>query len=93
MDYWHETQIEEEKIIVDSGGEKTVFLKTNHDPIKTYRVDSGAYLINASVPHRVRNLSDDLRIALSLRSKKFRYKNPNLYWEDLIDKFQDVILV
>jgi hypothetical protein len=92
MDYWDESQIEEEEIIVDTGGEKTVFLKTNLSPIKSYRTDSGAYLVNASVPHRVRNPSDETRIALSLRSKKFRYENPSLSWDSVIKIFDREIL-
>lgn len=93
MDYWNDDDSFERKIIVDSGGAPTLKMRTDRTPDKQYNMITGVYLINASIPHRVRNLSNEKRIALSLRSKKFRYKNPNLYWKDLIDKFQDVILV
>lgn len=93
MDYWIPEQISEERIVSDLGGGETVTLYTEEPPFKQYKTDTGVYLINASVPHRARNLSTDVRISLSLRSKKFRYENPNLSWKDIINKFQDVILV
>lgn len=93
MEYWTDDDSFERKIIVDIGGSPTLKMRTDRTPDKQYNMTTAVYLINASVPHRVRNLSDELRIAISLRSKKFRYENPKTSWQAIIDKFQDVISV
>jgi len=92
MEYWEDEKIKHQKIIYDSGGKTTVFLETDLEPSKSYTMTSGAYLVNASVPHRVTNLSSTCRIALSLRSKKFRYDNPGLKWKDIISIFESEIV-
>jgi hypothetical protein len=92
MDYWDSSQIEDENLVIDGGGQKTVKLKINQPPNKIYLTRTGAYLVNASAPHRIRNESDNLRIAVSLRSKKFRNENPNLQWSDIVNIFKDIIL-
>lgn len=91
MEYWQENTISQEKIIYDSGGKTTVFLDTVLPPCKSYVMSYGVYLVNASIPHRITNLSDNLRIAISLRSKKYRYENPNIAWNEIVDTFSDVI--
>lgn len=93
MEYWEDEKIKNQKIIYDSGGKTTVLLETDWASSRSYKMSSGVYLINASVPHKITNLSSNLRIAVSLRSKKFRYENPKTSWQAIIEKFQDVILV
>lgn len=88
MDYWLPGQINQEKIVTDIGGGQTVSLVTDEQPYRQYDTYTGVYLINASVPHRARNLSDKKRIAISLHSKKFRYQNPRATWQKIIDLFQ-----
>lgn len=92
MEYWEETDIVEKRIIKDVGGKETVLLEINSLPSKIYSMKEGVYLVNASKPHRVKNLSTDLRLALSLRSKKFRIENPLANWSDIIEMFKDDIL-
>lgn len=91
MQYWNEDMVNSKKIIYDSGGEKTVMLDSDLPPIKQYFMKTGVYLVNASIPHKVKNLSSDIRIALSLRSKKFRLENPNIKWNDILKIFNDFI--
>lgn len=91
MEFWEEDKIEHQDLILDSGGRTTMKLSTNLPSSKKYMMTAGAYLVNASVPHKITNLSDDRRIALSLRSKKFRQENPSVTWNKIIDMFRDVI--
>ena len=91
MKYWNENDIQEEKIIYDNGGKTTAKLITDSAPSKIYNLTSGAYLVNASVPHQVINFSSNIRIALSLRSKQFRYDNPLTTWPDVIELFKNEI--
>jgi hypothetical protein len=88
MEYWDEDKIIEEKIIYDSGGKTTVKIIADQASSKQYTMSTGVYLVNASVPHRITNLTDDHRIAISLRSKKFRYENPSVLWRDVVEIFK-----
>jgi hypothetical protein len=87
MEYWDEDKIIDQQIIYDSGGKTTVKITAEQNPSKQYTMSTGVYLVNASVPHRVTNLTEDLRIAISLRSKKFRYDNPKVTWEEVVKMF------
>lgn len=91
MEYWDEDKIIEEKIIYDSGGKTTVKITADQNPSKQYTMSTGVYLVNASVPHKVTNLTNERRIAISLRSKKFRYENPAATWDKIIETFSDII--
>lgn len=92
MEYWNKDKIIEEKIIYDSGGKTTVKITADQTPSKQYAISAGAYLVNASIPHRVINLTNERRIAISLRSKKFRYENPSVVWRDIVEMFSCEIL-
>ena len=92
MEYWNKDKIINEKIIYDSGGKTTVKITADQNPSKQYTMSTGVYLVNASVPHRVTNLTDERRIAISLRSKKFRYENPSVVWRDVVKMFKDEII-
>lgn len=92
MEYWDEDKITEERIIYDSGGKTTVKITADQTPSKQYTMSTGVYLVNASVPHRVTNLTDERRIAISLRSKKFRYENPSVVWRDVVKIFKSEII-
>jgi hypothetical protein len=91
MDYWNTSQIRKEEIIVDSGGEKTVILEINEPPIKSYLTENGVYLVNASAPHRVRNESGELRVAISLRSKTLRMSKIFTQWDEVVNDFETII--
>lgn len=91
MEYWTDHESFQRAVIVDSGGAPTLKMSTDKKADREYKMITGVYLINASVPHRVRNLSDEKRIAISLRSKKFRYQNPSATWQQIIDIFQSEI--
>ena len=92
MEYYDENNISNEKIIIDSGGKTTVLLSSDKSPDKIYNLENGAYLVNASVPHRAINLSDETRIVLSLRSMSFRKQNPSAEWRDIVEMFRNEIL-
>ena len=92
MEYYDENNISNEKIIIDSGGKTTVLLSSDKPPNKIYNLENGAYLVNASVPHRAVNLSDKTRIVLSLRSMSFRKENPSAEWREIVEIFSDEIL-
>ena len=92
MEYYDENNISNERIIIDSGGKTTVLLSSDKSPDKIYNLENGAYLVNASVPHRAINLSDETRIVLSLRSMSFRKQNPSAEWRDIVKMFRDEIL-
>lgn len=92
MEYWDKDKIINERIIYDSGRKTTVKITTDQHPSKKYTMSTGAYLVNASVPHRVTNLTDDFRIAVSLRSKKFRYENPSAVWRDVLELFKSELV-
>lgn len=92
MEFWEEEEIEKENVIIDGGGKTTIILSTSLNPSKSYKMTSGAYLINASKPHRIKNLTNDIRIAVSLRSQKFISKNYFFSWEEVVDMFKDVII-
>lgn len=87
MEYWGKNKILKENIIYDTGGKTTVKITTDQNSSKQYTMSTGVYLVNASVPHRVTNLTDERRIAISLRSMKFRYENPNVTWEEVVKIF------
>ena len=57
---------------------------TNVGPIKVYDMTEGAYLVNASVPHRASGFGN--RYAGSLRPK---IKKP---WLEVVDNFKDYII-
>lgn len=89
MEYWNKDKIIEEKIIYDSGGKTTVKITADQASSKQYAMSTGVYLVNASVPHRVTNFTDENRIAISLRSKKYRYENPSVVWRDVVSMFNN----
>lgn len=88
MEYWEDDLIDEQILINDIGGKTTMQLKTNKLPSKKYHMTSGAYLVNASIPHKITNLSNDTRMALSLRSTRFRKENPSREWRDIVEMFR-----
>jgi hypothetical protein len=92
MEYWDDDKIIDQKVINDLGGKTTVKITADQTPSKQYTLSTGVYLVNASAPHRVTNLTDERRIAISLRSKKFRYENPSVVWRDIVEMFRDEIL-
>lgn len=92
MEFWDDDLIEKQKIIQDGGGKTTVVLETTLQPSYRYTMSTGAYLINASIPHKITNLSNDTRIAVSLRSQKFRYENPSVAWRDIVEMFKSEII-
>ena len=92
IEFWEESDIISEKIIKDAGGKETILLEIDLPPRKTYSMNKGVYLINASKPHRIRNFSQDFRVALSLRSKKFRFENPETNWKDIVEMFENEIV-
>lgn len=92
MEYWDDDKILNQQIINDLGGKTTVKINAEQTPSKQYRMSTGVYLINASVPHRVTNLTNERRIAISLRSKEFRFKNPSVMWRDVVEIFRDEII-
>ena len=92
MEYWDKDKITEEKIIYDSGGKTTVKITADQTSSKQYTMSTGVYLVNASVPHRVTNLTENRRIAISLRSKKFRYENPSVVWRDVVKLFSSDVV-
>jgi hypothetical protein len=87
MEYWPLEDIEQESIIKDNGNKETVLLKTTKQPFKTYTLEPGAYLVNASIPHRATNLEDNLRFVVSLRSKKIRNTEEFKTWNNVVDRF------
>jgi hypothetical protein len=92
IEYWDQDKIIEEQIIYDSGGKTTVKITADQTSSKKYAMPTGVYLVNASVPHRVTNLTEDLRIAISLRSMSFRKENPSAEWRDIVEMFGDEII-
>lgn len=92
MQYWKDDSNFEKRIIKDIGGSSTLKMYTDQPADVEYKMTTGVYLINASVPHKVINYSDNKRIALSLRSKKFRYENPEITWEKIIEMFKNEIV-
>lgn len=90
MEYWLPEDIQEEKIIKDSGNKETVLISTSSLPFKTYELDPGAYLVNASIPHRAINLDNSLRFVVSLRSKQLRRTGEFKTWDDVVEKFKTV---
>lgn len=92
MEYWDEDIIIDQQTVHDLGGKTTVKITADCLPSKRYAMYTGVYLINASIAHRVTNLTNDFRIAVSLRSMKFRYENPSVSWRDIVEMFNDEIL-
>jgi hypothetical protein len=92
MEYWDEDKIIDQQIINDIGGKTTVKIIADQESSKKYKMDTGTYLVNASVPHKITNLTNEFRIAISLRSKKFRYENPSMVWRDIVELFKTEIL-
>lgn len=92
MEYYDEKNMSNERIIIDSGGKTTVLLSSDKSPDKIYNLENGAYLVNASVPHRAINLSNKTRIVLSLRSINFRKENSSVVWRDVVEMFRDEII-
>lgn len=92
MEYWDEDKIISQQAIQDLGGKTTVKITANEIPSKRYRMSTGVYLVNASIAHRVTNLTDNFRTAVSLRSMKFRYENPSVIWRDIVDMFESEII-
>jgi hypothetical protein len=92
MEYWDEDRIIDQQIINDIGGKATVKITADQNSSKQYTMSTGAYLVNASIPHKVTNSTDERRIAISLRSKKFRYENPSMMWRDIVELFKTEIL-
>jgi hypothetical protein len=92
MEYWDEDKIIDQQIIYDSGGKTTVKITAEQNPSKQYTMSTGVYLVNASVPHRVTNLTDERRIAISLRSKKFRRDNSTVEWQSVVQLFKEEII-
>jgi hypothetical protein len=91
MQYWKDDSNFEKKIVTDIGGSPTLKMYTDQPADVEYKMTTGVYLINASVAHKVVNYADSRRIALSLRSKKFRYENPNIKWGDIVKMFEGEI--
>jgi hypothetical protein len=92
MEYWDEDKIIDQQTVHDLGGKTTVKITTDQNSSKQYNMSKGVYLVNASVPHRVTNLTGEHRIAISLRSMKFRYENPSVEWRDVVEMFGDEII-
>lgn len=92
MEYWNLDDIDKEGILVDTGGKETVFLKMKSGPIKSYIMEPGVYLVNASAPHRAKNLGEGIRFAVSLRSKKIRNTEEFKTWDKVVEKFRFLFL-
>jgi hypothetical protein len=86
MEFWEEEDIRQNQILVNDQFENDITLyDTNVRPSKKYILKVGAYLINASVPHRATGIGK--RFSASLRSEQ----TGNFTWKELVDKFQNYI--
>jgi hypothetical protein len=91
MDYWRSEDIEQEYITIDAGGKPVCRLETDRLPYKSYTMHPGAYIVNASIPHRAINLGDNLRFAVSLRCQKIRNTENYKTWEEILQNFQHLL--
>lgn len=87
MHYWDNHAINSYSDIVDEEGKTIRQFFSSKEPTKIYRMDIGAYLVNASIPHRA--IGVDNRYALSLRAKS---PNPFKSWDEVLNKFHKRII-
>jgi hypothetical protein len=90
MEYWTKEMLDPVLDEPDSpeylrSGYKRIRCSTNVAPIKVYDMMVGAYLVNASVPHRASGFGN--RYAVSLRPKI-----KNMPWLEVVDNFKNYII-
>jgi hypothetical protein len=85
MEYWLPEDIEELPTEHDSIGSKRTICIAKKNPVKIYKTLPGAYLTNASVPHRPSGF--DGRYAFSLRCY-----SKTITWDEAVAKFQHLFI-
>ena len=86
MEYWLPEDVTQLPAGLDEVGSKRSECFTNKDPVKIYKTPPGAYLTDASSPHRASGYNG--RYAFSLRCY---YTNP-ISWEEAKVKFGDLFI-
>ena len=85
MEYWMPEDVEQLPAEYDDIGSKRSECFAKKDPIKIYTTMPGAYLTDASIPHRPSGY--DGRYAFSLRC----YGDP-MTWQEAVVKFEDLFI-
>lgn len=88
LEYWKFEDVEKENILIDSAGEEVVQISVKNNPYVSYIMPPGAYLVNASVPHRGKNIGDNVRFLVSLRSRRLRNMEDFKTWDSVVEKFK-----
>ena len=83
MEYWPLADILHQ--VVDAKNKFITVCYSNKKPHSTYHMTEGAYLVNASLPHKA--TGESKRSALSLRDTTC-----NETWDTIVDKFKNYII-
>jgi hypothetical protein len=84
MDFWNLEEVETTYELTSLSTPR-YRCATKTKPIKTYNTDPGAYLVNASIPHRATGYNQ--RYTLSLRSYSSK-----LSWLQAVNKFKNLMI-
>ena len=93
MEYWMPSQLKTNFIRPNSSYQQVNWI-TDEPPYKSYDLSPGAYLINATAPHR--GSGYDKRVMVSMRPNLANGLIYNLYkelsWEDVVNLFSQYII-
>lgn len=92
MDYYLPSQLDPEPFSDPNDPYQQKNWTTKQQPYKSYEMTTGAYLVNATIPHRATAYNE--RIVLSVRPNRMGEQGKHLWgknWDGIVDMFKEYI--